>query len=216
MEHSAETLQTIRQMAYRLWEEAGRPDDAGDHFWLEAERLYCARHHCEDDPTVVSVVQEASEESFPASDAPAWTGAAATGSGAANQAPEIQIPSTNGANMAKLTIEGVSTVEVPHGKRLVLALTQDAGIDQLHACGGKARCTTCRVEFLSGEPEQMTVAERDVLAAKGLTGVRLSCQILCDHDMSVRATSRLEGSGRKDAGHEPSPEIEPPPEWIEK
>jgi ferredoxin len=110
----------------------------------------------------------------------------------------------------------VSSVEVPLGKRLVLALTQDAGIDQLHACGGKARCTTCRVEFVEGEPEQMTVAERDVLAAKGLTGVRLSCQVLCDHDMTVRATSRLEGSGRKDAGHEPSTEIEPPPDWIEK
>ena len=24
-------------------------------------------------------------------------------------------------------------------------------IDQLHACGGNARCTTCRVEFLSGD-----------------------------------------------------------------
>ncbi|MCQ3971751.1 (2Fe-2S)-binding protein, partial [Klebsiella pneumoniae] len=92
-----------------------------------------------------------------------------------------------------------SSVEVPQGKRLVLALTQDAGIDQLHACGGKAKCTTCRVEFISGEPEKMTAAERDVLVAKGLTGVRLSCQILCDHDMSIRATSRLEGSGRKDA-----------------
>jgi len=32
-----------------------------------------------------------------------------------------------------------------------------------------ARCTTCRVEFLDGEPDRMTVAERDVLAARGLT-----------------------------------------------
>ena len=118
--------------------------------------------------------------------------------------------------MPKLTIEGVTSVEVPFGKRLVLALTQDAGIDQLHACGGHARCTTCRVEFLEGEPKAMTVAERDALTARGLSGVRLSCQILCDHDMTVRATSRLEGSGRKDAGHEPSTEIEPPPEWVEK
>ena len=35
-------------------------------------------------------------------------------------------------------------------KRLVLALEQDAGVDQLHACGGNARCTTCRVEFIDG------------------------------------------------------------------
>ena len=118
--------------------------------------------------------------------------------------------------MPKLVVEGVGEFELPEGKRLVLALEQDAGIDQLHACGGHARCTTCRVEVVAGEPERMTVAERDVLAARGLSGIRLSCQIVCDHDMTVRAISRLTGSGRKDAGHEPAAEIEPPPEWINK
>ena len=118
--------------------------------------------------------------------------------------------------MPTLAVEGGGDYEVPQGKRLVLALVQDAGIDQLHACGGNARCTTCRVEFLSGEPERMTVAERDVLAARGLSGVRLSCQIVCDHDMTVRVISRLEGSGRKDLGHEPTADVQPPPEWINK
>ena len=96
--------------------------------------------------------------------------------------------------MPKLTVEGVGVFEVEAGKRLVLALESDAGIDQLHACGGRARCTTCRVEFVSGEPEKMTVAERTALTNRGLTGVRLSCQITCDHDMHVKATSRLAGS----------------------
>lgn len=118
--------------------------------------------------------------------------------------------------MPRLTVEGVGEFDVPEGKRLVLALEQDAGIDQLHACGGNARCTTCRVEFIAGEPSRMTVAERDVLSARGLTGIRLSCQIPCDHDMTVRAISRLAGSGRKDAGHEPAANIEPPPVWVEK
>lgn len=116
--------------------------------------------------------------------------------------------------MPKLTVEGVGEFQVPEGKRLVLALEQDAQIDQLHACGGKARCTTCRVEFVAGEPDRMTVAERDVLAARGLSGVRLSCQIVCDHDMEVRAISRLAGSGRQDAGHQPADQIEPPPQWT--
>ena len=116
--------------------------------------------------------------------------------------------------MPNLFVEGVGQYEVPAGKRLVLALVQDVGIDQLHACGGNARCTTCRVEFLEGEPDRMTVAERDVLAARGVSGVRLSCQILCDQDMSVRAISRLAGSGRKDAGSEPAAEIQPPPDWV--
>src|SRR6058998_3662814 len=118
--------------------------------------------------------------------------------------------------MPNLTVEDVGQFEVPEGKRLVMALEQDAGIDQLHACGGHARCTTCRVEFLDGEPDRMTIAERDVLAARGLSGIRLSCQIVCNQDMAVRAISRLAGSGRKDAGHEPAAEIQPPPQWINK
>src|SRR5712671_8052129 len=109
--------------------------------------------------------------------------------------------------MPKLVVEAVGEFEVPEGKRLVLALEEDAGIDQLHACGGNARCTTCRVEFVAGEPDKMTAAEKQVLAARGLTGVRLSCQIVCDHDMGVRIISRLAGSGRKDAGSRPTEEI---------
>jgi ferredoxin len=116
--------------------------------------------------------------------------------------------------MPKLTVEGFEPVEVAEGKRLVLAIEQDARVDVLHACGGNARCTTCRIEFIGGEPATMTAAERQVLAAKGVTGVRLSCQILCDHDMTVRAISRLTGSGRPDPGPTPTPDIAPPPEWI--
>ena len=118
--------------------------------------------------------------------------------------------------MPKLTVEGVGEFEVPAGKRLVLALTDEAKVDQLHACGGNARCTTCRVEFVAGEPARMTKAEREVLAAKGITspGLRLSCQIACDADMTVRVVSRLAGSGRKDCGHRAADEIQPPPEWT--
>src|SRR5262245_34393211 len=118
--------------------------------------------------------------------------------------------------MPKLTVEGVGDFAVPPGKRLVLALEDEAKVDQLHACGGNARCTTCRVEFVSGEPDQMTEAEKSVLAARGLTGVRLSCQIRCEHDMAVRAISRLAGSGRPNAGARPADDIHPPPTWVAK
>ena len=116
--------------------------------------------------------------------------------------------------MPKLTVEGYAPVDVEAGKRLVLAIEEDAHVDVLHACGGNARCTTCRVEFIAGEPEQMTAAEKHVLNARSLTGVRLSCQMTCEHDMTVRAISRLEGSGRPDPGPTPMPTIQPPPEWI--
>src|ERR1700719_5404681 len=117
--------------------------------------------------------------------------------------------------MPQLTVEGAGTFAVPQGRRMVLALEDDAKVDQLHACGGNARCTTCRVEFVAGEPDTMTAAEKSVLAARGLTGVRLSCQIVCDHDMAVRAISRLAGSGRPDAGKRPADEIQPQPvTWV--
>lgn len=122
--------------------------------------------------------------------------------------------------MPQLTVEDVGSFDVAEGKRLVLALVDDAGVDQLHACGGNARCTTCRVEFIAGEPEQMTEAEKQVLTARGLVGtpsLRLSCQIVCDHDMHVRAISRLAGSGRVDAGKRPADDIQPQPvNWVGK
>ena len=113
--------------------------------------------------------------------------------------------------MPQLTVEGYGTFDVPVDKRLVLAI-EEAGVDVMHACGGNARCTTCRVEFIDGEPSTMTVAEKECLAARDVTGVRLSCQILTDHDMTVRAISRLEGTGRADSGPTPAESLTPPPE----
>ncbi len=118
-------------------------------------------------------------------------------------------------SVPKLTVEDVGSFEIPAGKRLVLALTDEAGVDQLHACGGKARCTTCRVEVVAGEPVKMTQAERDVLQAKGASGVRLSCQMLCEGDLTVRCISRLDGSGRANAGNRPTDGLEPDPVWID-
>ncbi|MDP9173794.1 MAG: 2Fe-2S iron-sulfur cluster-binding protein [Planctomycetota bacterium] len=119
--------------------------------------------------------------------------------------------------MPKLTVEGVGTFEVPAGKRLVLALIDEARIDQMHSCGGNARCTTCRVRFISGEPNKVTMAERDILSSRGLGathGLRLSCQMTCDQDMHVVAESRLAGSGKPNAGARPADEITPPPNWT--
>jgi ferredoxin len=121
--------------------------------------------------------------------------------------------------MSKLTVEDAGTFGVPNDKRLVNALSDEAQIDQMHACGGFARCTTCRVEFIAGEPEKMTEAEKAILTAKGLinqAGLRLSCQILCDHDMSVRAISRLRDTTRADPGKRPEDSITPEPVWTTK
>jgi len=65
------------------------------------------------------------------------------------------------------------------GEGVALLALENNGIDVLHRCGGYAGCTTCRVEFAEGEPSRMTRAEKDKLADRELTGVRLSCQIPC-------------------------------------
>jgi ferredoxin len=121
--------------------------------------------------------------------------------------------------MPKLTVEGVGSFEVPAGKRLVNALIDEAKIDQLHACGGNAKCTTCRVLFVSGEPEKITAAEKELAAMRGLTataGLRLSCQISCEQDMELKAISRQAGSGRSTPGARPTDDIQPPPVWTTK
>ena len=60
--------------------------------------------------------------------------------------------------MPQITVEGESAFEVESGKKLVLCL-EDNGIDILHRCGGMARCTTCRVEILSGDVPPLSEIE---------------------------------------------------------
>jgi ferredoxin len=120
--------------------------------------------------------------------------------------------------MPKLTIDG-QTHDVPNGQRLVLAIEQ-SGVHIGHRCGGNARCTTCRVEFQSGEPDKITRAEADKLKERGLYGqFRLACQVLCDHDMAVQPAMTLENqqaNGWTDTGPAPEPHITPDPEWLDK
>ena len=60
--------------------------------------------------------------------------------------------------MPRIEVEDAGSFDVEEGKRLVLAIEEDAGVDILHRCGSYARCTTCRIEYLEGEPEKMTKA----------------------------------------------------------
>jgi ferredoxin len=119
-------------------------------------------------------------------------------------------------DMPRVEVVDRGTFDVEPGTRLVRAI-EGHGVDILHRCGGFARCTTCRVEFVSGEPEVMTVAEREKLADKGVLGqVRLSCQIVVEQDMTVRVINTLAASGLPDPGPEPEPTVTPEPQWEPK
>ena len=111
--------------------------------------------------------------------------------------------------MPKLTIEGVGTMDVEQGTRLVLAL-EDQGGEPLHRCGGYAKCTTCRVDFIAGEPETMTDAEREKLVSQdNLGNFRLSCQCTVDHDMHVKVLMPFSASGLDDPGPRPEDQVTP-------
>jgi len=98
---------------------------------------------------------------------------------------------------------GTQTFEAPAGKKLVLAI-EDAGIDILHRCGGNARCTTCRVEVLAGNPGEMGELERNRLAVEAelAENVRLSCQIHINDNLHVKVINQVSVRGM-DAGPRP-------------
>ena len=73
------------------------------------------------------------------------------------------------------TANGTVSFEAEEGRKLVLAI-EDNNIDILHRCGGNARCTTCRVEVLSGDP--------------GPIGVEVAVRL--DHSSDVLACMRAQ------------------------
>jgi len=58
--------QAVRDLAYSLWEQRGKPEGDAERHWLEAERLLGAAPRTDNQR-----VDESVRESFPASDAPA-------------------------------------------------------------------------------------------------------------------------------------------------
>ena len=102
------------------------------------------------------------------------------------------------------TATGTQSIDAEAGRKLVFAI-EDAGIDILHRCGGNAKCTTCRVEILAGDPGEIGEAERTRLAAEtGLAeNVRLSCQVRVVDDLKVRVVNQASVKGM-DAGPRPA------------
>ena len=70
----------------------------------------------------------------------------------------------------------------------VLEASRSAGIPHISVCGGRGRCSTCRVRVLDGHQRQPppSAQERGTLARiKAGPHVRLACQFRPSHDVSV-------------------------------
>ena len=112
------------------------------------------------------------------------------------------------ATLVSVDVVGEGTIEVADGRRLVLGI-EDAGIDILHRCGGNARCATCRVEVLEGNPTPVTPWEEarlDQLSSRRPT-TRLACQIRVEGPLMVEVRNRLSAHPEMD---DPGPR---PIEW---
>ena len=101
------------------------------------------------------------------------------------------------------TAAGKVAFEAEEGRKLVLAL-EDNGVDILHRCGGNAKCTTCRVEILAGDPGEIGEPEKAVLATKTDLNdhTRLSCQVRLMDDLHIKVVRQASVEGI-DAGGRP-------------
>jgi adenylate cyclase len=71
----------------------------------------------------------------------------------------------------------------------LLDISLQNGIPHVHVCGGKARCSTCRVIVLDGEENVLprNEAEEKLARKKGFEcNIRLACQTRVKGDVTVR------------------------------
>ena len=87
----------------------------------------------------------------------------------------------------QITYPNGQTLTAPQGAS-VLQVSRRAGIQHASVCGGRGRCSTCRVRIVRGLELLPTSseAERRVLRRVGAPpNVRLACQLRPTHDLSV-------------------------------
>ncbi len=102
----------------------------------------------------------------------------------------------------RITYPGGEVARVPRGFS-VLEASRAAGVPHASVCGGRARCSTCRVRVAgsAGPVPPPSAGERAVLARYDVHGaVRLACQLRPTSDISVVP---LLPAGSPSIGHRP-------------
>ncbi len=89
----------------------------------------------------------------------------------------LRLTQARRAQHIPITYSGGPTVRAEAGPTL-LEISRRNNIPHMSACGGRGRCSTCRVLVLSGELAPPSEAEAATLTAIGASrGIRLACQI---------------------------------------
>ena len=112
--------------------------------------------------------------------------------------------------------------EVEKGTKLLKAL-MDHETDIVHECGGKAKCTTCRVTIHKGVPTKKTQAQQERFEKKMRAGatqfdhpaVFLSCQVLVENDMTVSVSETFNSVIHDSHGKDTEDKITPDPVWLD-
>src|SRR5213080_4553036 len=77
----------------------------------------------------------------------------------------------------------------------ILKAAHEGGVDITATCGGRGRCTSCRVKFLQGTIPPPTIMDELQLGADLVReGYRLSCQCAVTESISVQVAPPLDES----------------------
>lgn len=104
----------------------------------------------------------------------------------------------------EIDYKSVRKLRTPKGAT-VLEISRANNIPHASQCGGRARCSTCRVRILTGGdrlPEPLKDEIATLARIKAAPDVRLACQIRPTHDLGlvqlVRAKTTAQGGGHSD------------------
>jgi adenylate cyclase len=115
--------------------------------------------------------------------------------------------------MVRITYQDGVAVDEENENLTLLEISLKHGISHMHACGGHARCSTCRVMIHEGleNAQPRNAAEQRLASLKGLEpNVRLACQtrvvgpvrirrlVLDDRDIQIAVAEKGNSSGREE------------------
>lgn len=80
-------------------------------------------------------------------------------------------------------------VHFGEGSKTVLSILHENFIDWMHACGGKGRCTTCKMIVTKGNrylPPLTRLEQKFAESGRLANNERMACQCVPEEDLTIR------------------------------